>query len=112
MNALIYLIVNGLAVYVSAYLLRGVHISGFLTAIVVAVVLGLVNLVIKPVIVLFTLPLNILTLGIFTLIINGLMVLLVTRLVPGFYVDSLLWGILFSIVMSFVSSFFNWLKQG
>lgn len=111
MGALLYLITNGLAVYISSYLLKGVHVENYFVAMVVAVILGLANMLLKPIILLFTLPLNILTLGLFTLVINGFMVILVSRLVPGFSVDSLWWGILFSIVLSFVSSFFNWLKR-
>lgn len=111
MNAFLYLVTNGLAVYVSSYVLSGVHVTDFFVAVVVAVVLGIVNLFLKPLLILLTLPLNILTLGLFTLVLNGLMVLVADRLVPGFSVDSIWWGILFSIVMSFVSSFFNWLKK-
>lgn len=111
MNALIYLLVNGLAVYVSSYILTGVHVSSFFVAIVVALILGLVNILLKPILLLLTLPINILTLGLFTLVINGIMVLLTTKLVPGFSVDSFWWAMLFSIVLSFVSSFFNWIRK-
>ncbi|MFA5136347.1 MAG: phage holin family protein [Patescibacteria group bacterium] len=111
MNILLYLIINGLAVYLSSYILSGVHIRDFFAATVAALVLSIANLFIKPVLLVFTLPLNILTLGLFTLIINGLMVLFASSVVPGFSVDSIWWAILFSIVLSFVSSFFNWLKR-
>lgn len=111
MNAFMYLVTNGLAVYVSSLLLAGVHVDDFFVAVVVAVVMGLSNMLLKPVLFMLTLPLNILTLGLFTLVINGIMVGIVDRLVPGFRVDSIWWGILFSIVMSIVSSFFNWLKK-
>lgn len=111
MNILIYLLVNGLAVYVASYILPGVHVADFFTAITVAVILGIVNVIIKPILFLLTLPINILTLGLFTLVINGLMILLVSRLVPGFRVDSFLWAIVFSFVLSFISSFFNWIRK-
>ncbi|OGK62276.1 hypothetical protein A2334_02390 [Candidatus Roizmanbacteria bacterium RIFOXYB2_FULL_38_10] len=111
MNEFMYLLTNGLAVYISSYLLRGVHVKDFFVAIVVAVILSIVNIILKPMIVFLTLPLNILTLGLFTLVINGFMVILVSRVVPGFTVDSVGWGILFSIILSFISSLFNWLKK-
>ncbi len=107
MNPLVYLITNGLAVYISSYLLNGVHVQNFFVAIVVGVVLGLVNMIVKPIITLFTFPLTVLTLGLFILVINGAMVLLVDNIVPGFTVDSIWSGILFSILLSLMSSLFN-----
>lgn len=94
-----------MAIFITAYILPGVKVADFVTAIVVAVVLGLVNTFIKPVLILFTLPVNILTLGLFTLVINALMILLVSALVPGFTVKSFAWALLFSIILSFVSAF-------
>lgn len=111
MNIIVYLLVNGLAVYLSAYILPGVHVSDFFAAITVAVIMGIVNVLIKPVLFFLTLPINILTLGLFTIILNGLLVLLVSSLVPGFRVDSFGWAILFSIILSFISSFFNWIRK-
>lgn len=99
------LIVNAIAVIISAYILPGVKVDGFLTAIVVAVVLGVVNMFIKPVLILLTLPLNILTLGLFTFVINAALVLLVSNIVPGFRIEGFLWALIFSLVLSVVSSF-------
>lgn len=96
-----------MAVFITAYLLPGVKVADFWTAVVVAVVLGLVNMVIRPVILLLTLPINLLTLGLFTFIINALMILLVSALVPGFEVKSLNWAFLFSVVLSLVSTFLH-----
>lgn len=103
MNILINLLLSTLAVIISAYVLPGVHVSSFLTAMVVAIVLGILNAVIKPLLVLLTLPITIMTLGLFTFIINGIVILLVSSLVPGFQVDGFGWAILFSIVLSLVS---------
>lgn len=111
MKVIGYLITNAAAVIVSAYILTGVHVESFLHAVVVGVILGLANMVLKPLLIIFTLPITILTLGLFTLVINGLIVLLVATIVPGFYVDNLMWGIIFSIIMSIVSSFFNWISR-
>ena len=101
------LLLKSMAVFITAYLLPGVKVADFWTAVVVAVVLGLVNMVIKPILIILTLPITILTLGIFALIINALMILLVSALVPGFEVKSLGWALLFSIVLSLVSTFLH-----
>ncbi len=98
------LIVNALAVYLTSILLNGVVINDFITAILVSIVLGIVNTLIKPLLLIFTLPFNILTLGLFTWVINALMVLLAQNLVSGFHVSSFGWAILFSLVLSVVSS--------
>jgi len=104
LQILINLILSGIAVFVSAYVLPGVKVDGFFTAIIVAVLLAVVNTFIKPLVLLLTLPINILTLGLFSLIINALMVVLVGAIVPGFKVDGILWALVFSIVLSLVSS--------
>lgn len=100
-------IVSALAILVTAYVLPGVHIEGFTTALVVAVVLGIVNAIIKPILFILTLPITILTLGLFTLVINAIMVLLVNSLVKGFTVDGFGWALLFSLVLSIVNSFLH-----
>lgn len=105
------LIVSALAVIISAYILPGVKVDGFLTAIVVAVVLGAINMFIKPILLLLTLPLNILTLGLFTFVINAFLILLVSSLVPGFKVSGFLWALIFSLVLSIVSAFLNSLAK-
>lgn len=104
MQILINLVLSALAVLISAYILPGVTVDGFFTALVAAVLLAVVNTFIKPLIVLLTLPINILTLGLFSLVINALMVMIVTAIVPGFRVDGILWALVFSVVLSLVSS--------
>jgi len=98
------LLVNALAVYLTAKLLDGVAIDGFLTAIVVSLVLGIVNVLVKPVLLLLTLPFNIFTFGLFTWVINALMILLVDSLVPEFRVLTFGWALLFSLVLSVIST--------
>jgi putative membrane protein len=107
MNLIVYLIVNGLAVFITAYLLPGVILKSFFVAVIVAVVLGIINTLIKPLLIILTLPLNILTLGLFTFIINGLVILLTSSFVPGFSVKDLWTAIVFSIVLSIVGWFLN-----
>jgi putative membrane protein len=98
-------ILNAFAVIITAYILPGVHVNGFITALAVAVILGIVNLVLKPILLLLTLPITIITLGIFTLFINAFLVQLTSLLVPGFTVDGIWWAILFSLILSVVNSF-------
>ncbi len=104
MAILINWLLAALAIMVTAYLLPGVQLSGFVPALVTALALGLVNAIIKPVLLLLTLPLNILTLGLFTLVINAALVLLVSKLVSGFQVQSFWWALVFSVVLTVV----NW----
>lgn len=105
MGIIINLLVNALAVFITARLLPGVIIDNFFTAIMVSVVLGLVNSLIKPILVILTLPLNILTLGLFTFVINAFLILLTSVIVPGFNVRNFWWAFLFSLVISLVSWF-------
>ena len=110
MNIIISLLLNAIAVYVTAAILPGVHISSLVNTLIVAVVLGLVNTFIKPIISVLSLPFTILTLGLFSFIISGLMVLLVSKIVPGFTVDNFLWAMGFALVLSIVNSFLGMFK--
>lgn len=104
LQVIINLLLSGIAVFVSSYILPGVKVDGFVTALIVAILLAVVNTFIKPLVLFLTLPINILTLGLFSLVINALMVILVAAIVPGFHVDGILWAFVFSIVLSLVSS--------
>ena len=94
-----------LAIGITAYILPGVHLSGIFAALVTAAILGLANNVLRPVLFVLTLPLTILTLGLFTFILNALMVLLAAAIVPGFTVDGFWWAFLFSLVLSILMFF-------
>lgn len=98
---------SALAVIISAYILPGVEVDDFLTAIIVAVVLALVNFFVKPLLVIITIPVTILTLGFFLLAINAFMILMVDSFVDGFTVDGFWWALLYSLVLSVVSSIFG-----
>lgn len=100
MPFLIQWLISTAIIMVSAYVLPGVHVSSWWTAVVVAIVLAVVNALIKPVFVLLTLPITIISLGLFLLVINALMIMLVGLLVPGFKVDGFWWALAFSIVLS------------
>lgn len=103
MAIILNLLISGLAVVIAAYLTPGAHVDGYVTAIIVAVILAIVNTVIGPVLKLVTLPINILTLGLVSLIINALMVLLVARIVPGFVLDSFWAALVFAIILAIVN---------
>lgn len=99
------LLVNALAVAVAAYLLSpNVRLDSFMSAIVVSIIMGLMNTFVKPIITLLTLPINLLTLGLFTFIINGVLILFISGIVDGFHVENFGWAVLFSIVLSVISS--------
>jgi putative membrane protein len=104
MRLLLAIIINTIAVLVTAYILPGIHIATFWTAVAVAIVLGIVNAILRPIIFILTLPINILTLGLFSFVIMGLLVYLVSAIVPGFKVDNFWWAILFAIIVALV----NW----
>jgi len=104
MKLLVRLLVNGLAVAIAAYLLPNVEINSFVTAIIVAVVLAVINTFIKPIVNVLALPINILTLGLFSFVINGAFIYIASRFIDGFYVAGFWWAVIFSIVLSLISS--------
>ncbi len=106
------MLLSALAVVILANLLGGVQVDSFMTALIVAVVLSLLNLIVKPVLVIFTLPVTILTFGLFLLVINALIILLADQLITGFSVANIWWALLFSLLLSFLQSiFFSALKE-
>ncbi|NEX14285.1 MAG: phage holin family protein [Prosthecochloris sp.] len=96
-------LINALSVYATATLLGGIYIKSFWAALLVALVLGLINAIVKPILVFFSIPFIIVTLGLFLLIINALMLMLAAALVDGFAVSSFGWALLGSLVISLVS---------
>ncbi len=106
MNSIFHWLVSALAIILAAYLVPGVDVT-LVGALVAAVVLGLINIVIKPLIVLLTLPINVITLGLFSLVINALLIMLAAAIVPGFVVVGFWPALLFSVVLALVNLFFN-----
>ncbi len=104
-------LVNAIVIVVAAYVLPGVHVASFVSALWAALVLGVINAILKPILVLLTLPINLLTLGLFTFVINALLVLLATHIVSGFHVDSFWWALLFSLIVSIIHSILNLLEK-
>ena len=110
MKILVHLVISAVAVFVTARILPGVTVDGFATALVVAVVLGVVNALLRPLLLLLTLPLNILTLGLFTFVIIGGLVQFTAMLVPGFKVASFWWALAFALVLSLVNAVLHGLE--
>ena len=103
MRLLLVWLINALALIAVPYLLPGIAVSGFLTALVAALVLGLVNAVIRPIMILLTLPATLLTLGLFIFAINGLMFWFVGSFIAGFTVSGFWPGVFGAIAYSIVS---------
>ncbi len=95
--------INALCLLALPWLLPAVKISGFGTALAGALVLGLLNTLIRPVLLLLTLPINLLTLGLFTFVINGLLFWLTARFLDGFSVASFGWAVLAAVLYSLIS---------
>ena len=103
MRLLIGWAVNALVLLALPYLLPGVQLRGFGSALIAALVLGLLNTLIRPILLVLTLPINVLTLGLFTLVVNGLMFWLAARLVDSFQVAGFWWAVLGALVYSLIS---------
>src|ERR1035437_7585207 len=103
MKTIIHWVVSTLAILITAYILPGVHVNGLLAAFVLAIVLGAINAILRPILIFLTLPLTVLTLGLFTLVINGVLVMLASYIVPGFVVVNFWWALLFGVVLSIIS---------
>lgn len=112
MKMLLKLLLTAFAVFVLAHILPGVSVDGYISALIVAVVLGLLRLIVKPILVILTLPITIVTLGIFLLFINAFIILMADCFINGFTVQSIWYAILFSVLLSiFQSILFTFLKS-
>ena len=105
MRIIIHWFLSALAIIITAYLLpkEAILVESFFVALVVAVVLGFLNTIIKPILIILTLPIEILTLGLFTFVINAGLVMLTSRIVSGFHVQSFWWAMAFSLVLFLVN---------
>lgn len=112
MKLIIRWIVTTLAILAGAYILPGVDVDGFVTALVAALVLGIINALVKPVLLILTLPINVLTLGLFTFVLNALLILLVDVIVPGFAVAGFGSALLFSLVLAVVTFLLHMIIPG
>ena len=107
MNGILRFLLSGLAVLLTAYLLPGVHVDHYGCALLAALLISLANVIVKPILVILTIPITIITLGLFLLVINALIILLVESIVPGFNVDGFWWALAFSLILSIFNSMFS-----
>jgi putative membrane protein len=105
MNIILRIIISAVVAFALSYILSGVHIQSFTTALVLAIVLGILNLFVKPILIILTLPITIFTFGLFLFVINALIILLAAKFVNGFHVDGFWWALLFSLLLSVLTSF-------
>ncbi|MBL0127487.1 MAG: phage holin family protein [Flavobacteriales bacterium] len=117
MNVIVRLLVSTIAVLITDLLLRGVslgdldNVNGVLTAVLTAAVLALLNNLLRPLLIVLTLPITFLSLGLFLLVINAALVMLASKIVPGFTVDGWWWALGFSLVLSIVQGLLNALDR-
>ena len=107
MRFLARLLLNGIAILIAAWLLPGLHVSGTLAALVAGAILGFVNAIVRPVLFFLTLPLTLLTLGLFIFVVNALCLGLTAALVPGFTIDGFWWAVIGALLISVVSWILN-----
>jgi putative membrane protein len=107
MNVIVKFLLSGIAVLLTAYLLPGVHVEHYGYALLVAALVSVANVIVKPILVVLTIPITILTLGLFLLVINAVIILLVDYFIPGFNVDGFWWALAFSLILSIFNSLFS-----
>jgi putative membrane protein len=107
MRFLARLVLNGIAIIIAAWLLPGLHVSGPFAALVAGAILGFVNAIVRPVLFFLTLPLTLITLGLFIFVLNALCLGLTAALVPGFAIDGFWWALLGALLVSVVSWILN-----
>lgn len=105
MNIALRIVISAIVAFALSYILSGVHIQSFVTALILAIVLGLLNIFVKPILIILTLPITIFTFGLFLFVINALIILLAAKFVSGFRVDGFWWALLFSLLLSILTSF-------
>ena len=98
------LLLTSVAILIAGYFLPGIHVDSFWTALVVSLVLSFLNVFLKPLMVLLTIPFTVITFGLFLLVINALIIMIAAYWVHGFKVDGFWWAMLFSIILSVISS--------
>lgn len=106
MNMLMRIIINSVVAFGLSYILSGISIDSFWTAIILAVVLGILNAIVKPLLVIITFPITLVTFGLFLFVINALIIILADKLLDGFQTKNFWWALLFGLLLSIVSSLF------
>jgi len=103
MDFIIRLVISAFAVILSAYILPGVSVKSFWTALWIALILTLLNVFITPIMVFLTIPITIITFGLFLFVINAVVILIASALISGFQVNGFIWALVYSIILTIVS---------
>ncbi len=104
MKTILRILLTAVAVFILAYILPGVEVASYWSAVLVAIVVGLLRLIVKPILVLLTLPITIITLGLFLLVINAVIIMMADYFIGGFAVANIWWALLFSLLLSILQS--------
>jgi putative membrane protein len=107
MNGIVRFLLSGLAVFLTAYLLPGVYVTNYGYALLVAAVLSIVNIIVKPILIILTIPLTVITLGLFLLVINAVVIMITDYFVPDFRVAGFWWALAFSLILAIFNSLFS-----
>lgn len=107
MNFIIRLLITAISAFLLSKILTGVHFDSFGSTIIFAILLGILNLFVRPILSILSLPITIVTLGLFSFVINALIILLTDYFMDSMYVDGFWWALLFSILLSLVTSLFS-----
>jgi len=99
-----YLLINTISIFAVSYILSGIHVDSFVTALVVAVVMAILNVTLKPLLFVITIPITVITFGLFLLVLNVLILYAAAYLIDGFQIAGFWWALLFSFLVSFVNS--------
>jgi putative membrane protein len=104
MNFIIRILITAAVAWGLSSLLSGVHVADFKTALIFAVVLAVLNAIVKPILALLTLPITLITLGLWLFVLNAIIILIADRFIDGIKIDGILWAIIFSLLLSVLSS--------
>ncbi len=104
MNFIIRILVTGAVAFGLSYILKGIHINGYGAAVLFALVLAVINIIVRPILVILTIPLTVITFGLFLFVINALLILLASKFISGIQIDGFWWALLFSLLLSFVTA--------
>lgn len=104
MNFIIRLLLNAVAILITSYLLSGVHVAGFADAFILAIVLAILNAILKPILIILTIPITVVTLGLFLIVINAGVLLMAASFVEGTSIEGFWWAVLFGLIVSILNS--------
>lgn len=97
------LLINTLSIFAVSYILSGIHVDSIMTALVLAIIMAVLNITVRPLLVIITIPLTLLTFGLFLLVVNVLVLYVAEMLIGGFSIDGFWWALLFSVLVTFVN---------